>query len=147
MAEHPSDPAAGPSDGVPDAELTAYLDELLSADRAAAIEVRLRESPGLRQRVAGLIRRRDQGGHSVGEIWRRRRLSCPSRADLGAYVLGVLEPAHAEYIRFHIHTVGCRICEANLVDLEQSCRKGEQDPEPRRRRFFESSAGRLADRR
>lgn len=135
-----------PSDDLSDVELAGYLDELLPAPRAAAIEARLRESAALRQRVSLLIRRRDQGGHTVGEIWRRRRLSCPSRSDLGAFVLGVLDAGRADYIRFHIHTVGCRPCEANLTDLEQSTSKVDRAAEPRRQRFFESSAGQLARR-
>lgn len=139
--------SANSADDVSDVELAGYLDELLPAEQAAAIEARLRVSAALRQRVTSLIHRRDQGGHTVGEIWRRRRLSCPSRSQLGAYVLGVLEPAHAEYVRFHVHTVGCRFCEANLTDLEQSSRKADPAAEPRRQRFFESSAGRLAERR
>jgi hypothetical protein len=135
------------SSDISDVELAGYLDELLPSERASAIESQLRESAALRQRVSGLIHRRDQGGHSVGEIWRRQRLSCPTRSDLGAYVLGVLEPAHADYLRFHVHTVGCRFCEANLTDLEQSQKKADAGAEPRRKRFFESSAGQLANRR
>jgi hypothetical protein len=130
---------------VSDTELAGYLDELLPAVRASAIEARLRESAALRQRVSGLIRRRDQGGHTVGEIWRRRRLSCPPRSVLGAYVLEVVDPRYADYIRFHVHTIGCRLCEANLTDLEQS--RKDANTEPRRQRFFESSAGQLAKRR
>jgi len=136
-----------PHDDVSDVELAGYLDELLPAQRAAAVEAKLRESAALRQRVSVLIRRRDQGGHTIGEIWRRRRLSCPSRSDLGAFVLGVLDAARADYIRFHIHTIGCRLCEANLMDLEQASKKADQTVEPRRQRFFESSAGQLAKKR
>jgi hypothetical protein len=126
-----------------DVELAGYLDELLPGDRAAAVEAALRESAALRQRVSGLIRERDQGGHSIGEIWRRQRLSCPSRSDLGTYLMGVMEPARADYVRFHIHEIGCRFCEANLVDLENASKQVDREAEPRRQRFFESSAGRL----
>jgi len=134
-----------PSDSVhlSDVELAGYLDELLPNDRAVAIEAALRGSASLRQRVAGLIRERDQGGHSIGEIWRRQRLSCPTRSDLGAFLMGVMDPARADYVRFHIHEIGCRLCEANLVDLQAASSKVDQDTEPRRQRFFESSAGRL----
>jgi hypothetical protein len=126
-----------------DVELAGYLDELLPGDRAAAVEAALRESAALRLRVSGLIRERDQGGHTVGEIWRRQRLSCPSRSDLGAYLMGVMEPARADYVRFHIHEIGCRFCEANLTDLESATKQVDREAEPRRKRFFESSAGRL----
>jgi hypothetical protein len=134
-----SDPIAN----ISDVELAGYLDELLPTDRAVAVETALRESPALRQRVSGLIRERDQGGHTIGEIWRRQRLSCPTRSDLGAFLMGVMEPARADYVRFHIHEIGCRFCEANLVDLETAAKQADTGAEPRRQRFFESSAGRL----
>jgi hypothetical protein len=134
-----------PSDSLyfSDVELAGYLDELLPNDRAAAVEAALRDSAALRQRVSGLIRERDQGGHTVGEIWRRQRLSCPTRSDLGAYLMGVMERERADYVRFHIHEIGCRVCEANLADLEAASKQVDRDAEPRRQRFFESSAGRL----
>jgi anti-sigma factor RsiW len=125
-----------------DDELVAYLDEMLSADRMAALEAALRKSDSLRQRLAATNRRRDVGVHSVGEIWRRKRLSCPSRTQLGSFLLGTLDSELAAYIDFHIRSVGCRICAANLHDLQESSKVSGDAPE-RRRRFFESSAGTL----
>ncbi len=130
------------SDAHSDADLLAYLDEMLPAERMTAIESDLRRNEALRLRVASLSRRRDDGIHSVGEIWRRRRLSCPTRKHLGGFLLGTLEPSLAEYVEFHLRSVGCRICAANLDDLERSTRTGGAATD-RRRRFFESSAGHL----
>lgn len=125
-----------------DTELLAYLDEMLPVEEMTAVERALRASEPLRLRAAGLVRRRDQGAHSVGEIWRRLRLSCPSRSQLGGFLLGTLEADFAEYIEFHLRTIGCRFCAANLADLQQAL-----DATPaaasRRRKFFESSAGYL----
>jgi hypothetical protein len=132
-------------DSFTDAELLAYLDEQLPSDRAACVERALRVSAAERQRVTLLARRRDQGGHSVGEIWRRRRLSCLTRGQLGSYLLGILEPELTTYIEFHLQTVGCRVCAANLQDLQTS-RGTESESHQRRRRFFESSAGLLRTR-
>ena len=101
-----------------------------------------RRSDSLRQRLAAMNRRRDVGMHSVGEIWRRNRLSCPTRTQLGSFLLGTLNTDLTSYIDFHIRSVGCRICAANLHDLEQASRSSNEAPE-RRRRFFESSAGTL----
>ena len=82
---------------ISDAELLAYLDEMLAPERAAVIEKELRASTALRQQAGVLARRRDQGGHTVGEIWRRERLSCLSRSQLGSYLLGTLDPGlHVE---------------------------------------------------
>jgi len=94
---------------ITDDELLAYLDEMLPADRATAIEAELRTSAPLRQKAALLSRRRDAGGHTVGEIWRRRRLSCLSRSQLGGYLLGTADEGLADYIEFHLRSVGCRV--------------------------------------
>jgi hypothetical protein len=127
-----------------DDDLLAYLDEMLPADRMVAIEADLRKDEALRLRVAAVARRRDQGAHSVGEIWRRLRLSCPTRNQLGSFLLGTLDPTLTEYIEFHLRSVGCRLCAANLDDLESSM-KAAPETSDRRRRFFESSAGHLRD--
>ena len=128
--------------GPTDHDLLGYLDEMLPADRMAAVERQLRDSEPLRRRAAALSRRRDDGVHSVGEIWRRLRLSCPQRSELGDFLLGTQEDGAAEYIDFHLRTVGCRFCLANLADLEETLRSAPEAA-PRRRRFFESSAGYL----
>ena len=125
-----------------DRELTAWLDELLPAERMAAFENQLRLDSGLRARVAVVIRHRDQGGNSIGEIWQRSRLSCPVRTELGGYLLGTLSSDVTAYIEFHLKTIGCRVCQANLLDLEEQSTQSGQVPD-RRRRFFESSAGLL----
>lgn len=131
-----------------DDELLSYLDEMLPFQRAAEIEQALRDSASMRQRAALLVRRRDQGGHTVGEIWRRERLSCPTRSRLGSYLLGTLDAQLVDYIEFHLDTVGCRICVANVEDLRAAAASAAEDAErsQRRRRYFESSAGQLSRR-
>jgi hypothetical protein len=125
-----------------DEELLAYLDELLPPERMADAEKSLRNSEPLRRRLAGLARSRDQGVHSVGAIWRRRRLSCPSRKDWGNYLLGTLPQKLQEYYDFHLRTVGCRFCLANLRDLEQAS-EAAAHTQQRRQKYFQSSAGYL----
>ena len=63
-------------------ELLAYLAEQLPAERMAAIEQSLRTSESMRRELAALARERDQGGFTVGEVWRRGCLSCPTRQQL-----------------------------------------------------------------
>jgi hypothetical protein len=123
-----------------DAELLAFIDEGLPADRMVAVEAELRRSSDLRQRAAALRSQREQQGHSVSEIWRRGRLSCPSRHQLGSFLLGALPDELANYIEFHVQTVGCRLCLANLDDLREAARPGPE-AERRRQKFFQSSAG------
>jgi len=124
-------------------EIEAFLDEALDADKMAAIESSLREDKELLGQVAEVISRRDAGIHSLGEIWRRHRVSCPSREDLGSYLLEVLPGPQQLYLRFHLETVGCRMCQANLEDLQLQQAGGDQGRQARRKRYFESSAGYL----
>lgn len=123
-----------------DPELLGYLDEALDVERMAAIEAELRSSAALRQRVSGLRSSREHQGHSVSDIWRRARLSCPNRRQLGSYLLGALSPDWTEYIEFHLQTVGCRYCQANLADLEEASQPSPAAAQ-RRQKFFQSSAG------
>src|SRR5438132_8023484 len=99
-------------------ELEAFLDEALPIERMAAIEEALRGSDDLQTRLTAINGRRDAGVHSLGEIWRRHRLSCPSRQQLGSQLLGALSDEESAYVTFHIDEVGCRFCRANLDDLK-----------------------------
>jgi hypothetical protein len=86
---------------------------------------------------------RDRGDHSIGAIWRRSRLTCPSRELLGNFLLQVLEGDQADYIEFHLKTIGCAFCQANLADLQARQVEPAGKTRQRRQRFFESSAGLL----
>lgn len=123
-------------------ELRAYLVEQLPAQRMATIEQSLRDSETLRRQLATLARDSDQGGYSVGEVWRRGRLSCLARSQLGAYLLQALDDRQQEYVAFHLQTIGCRVCNANLADLQQA-NASAPEKQRRRRKYFESSAGYL----
>lgn len=125
-----------------DAELEAYLDEALPADEMARIEAALRTSSELAARLAAINARRDAGVHSLGDIWRRHRITCPERTELGSFLLGVLEPGHAGYVRFHLEVIGCRLCQANLADLQQQ-QAATAGAASRTRRYVQSSAGLL----
>lgn len=125
-----------------DDELLAFLDEQLPVEKASKLEESLRDSSDMRQRLAALIRRRDQGGHTVGEIWRRNRVSCPTRSTLGSHLLGVLDDSLSQYVEFHLKTIGCRLCNAVVTELEDS-RESQPAAATRRKRYFESSAGML----
>jgi hypothetical protein len=124
-----------------DEELLAYADECLPAERCVIIEQSLRSHQTLIDRLANLLAGRDQGEHSLGQIWRRDRLSCPSRSVWAAFVDGRLGDGLTQYLQFHVETIGCRVCAANLADLQQ--RDSSTDSEHRTRKIFESSAGHL----
>jgi anti-sigma factor RsiW len=124
-------------------ELEAYLDEALPVAQMTRLEQTLRGNADLRARLAELVARRDAGVHSLGAIWRRHRLSCPARDQLGSYLLGAMEPAESAYVAFHLETIGCRYCQANLEDLKARQQAEDRQLADRRRRYFQSSAGLL----
>jgi hypothetical protein len=126
------------------AELEAFLDEALPIERMTAIEEALRHDEGLQHRLTETNGRRDAGVHSLGEIWRRHRLSCPTREQLGSFLLGVLPTDAGDYVKFHLETVACRCCAANLDDLrDQQSAADAGTSHERRRRYFQSSVGHL----
>lgn len=127
-------------------ELEAYLDEALPSAEMARIEKAARNAPELTQRLAAIHARRSAGVHSLGEIWRKHRLSCPTREQLGSFLLGVLPEPFAQYIAFHLEISGCRYCQASLADLQSQQADADQTAEVRRRKFFQSSAGYLRSR-
>jgi hypothetical protein len=125
-----------------DAELAAFLDEALPAARCSQLEHELRSNAELRNRLIEVRGRETAGLHTIGAIWRRSRLSCPSRTELGQLLLGTLESAAADYIRFHLDEIGCRYCQANLADLQAASEPSEA-PTQRRQRYFQTSVGHL----
>ncbi len=128
------------------AELEAFLDEGLPTERMAEIEETLRRDPVLAARLGTINARRNAGVHTLGEIWRRRRVSCPSREELGSLLLGVLDDEQTAYIQFHIEVVGCRLCQANREDMARKQAEDSAGTQRRRKKYFQSSAGLLAKR-
>lgn len=122
------------------AELEAYLDEALDAERASQIEKALRENPALGRQLAEINARRDSGVHSLGDIWRRQQLGVPSRETLGSYLLGILDEAHANYIRFRIEVLRCPFTIANLRDLQEQAAAATPVRETRKRRYLNSTS-------
>jgi hypothetical protein len=127
------------------AELAAFLDEDLPQERMVSIEQALRDNPALGERLTSIVGERDAGVHTVGAMWRRNRLSCPTREQLGSFLLDVLDAGHMQYVRFHLQTVGCRVCNASLADLRSAhAADTAAEIETRRKKYFQSSAGYLS---
>ncbi len=131
------------NDLLSDSVLHAFLDDLLPESQMIELEHRLRSDTNLTNRLTALISGRDQGVHSIGEIWRRHRISCPTREELGSYLLGAMMEDQASYIEFHIQHVGCRFCQSNLDDLRRQQTAEPKESEMRRQKYFQSSVGRL----
>ncbi len=113
-------------------QLHAYLDDALTESEMARVEQSLRESDALRRSLRQAMQERDRGEHSLGAIWRRERLTCPTREELTSYLFQVLDEARQDYIDFHLQSVGCPFCTANLADLH--ARQKESDPQAKERR-------------
>ena len=120
--------------------LRAYLAEALAPEEMARVEKALRQSSGLRERLEDVRRERgDAGLHTLGAIWRRARLTCPSREQLGSFLLEALDPDLAAYIAFHLDVVACPYCQANLADLRGRSAQAPDAAQTRRRRIYHSS--------
>lgn len=59
------------------------------------------------------------------EVWETRRLSCPERDTLAAFVQESLSPEWFDYVDFHLTTMGCHFCRASYKDLREQL-AGEQ---------------------
>jgi hypothetical protein len=130
---------------ITDVELERFLDDALPAERMAVMETALRADEALQRRLSSVIGRRDAGVHSLGAVWRRHRLSCPTREQLGSHLLGVLDAGWDEYVKFHLEVAACRCCQASLNDLRAQAAAAEEEVTQRRRvRYFQSSAGYLS---
>jgi hypothetical protein len=130
------------SDTPSSTDLEAWLDESLPAAEMARIEAELRTSATLREEVQRRLASRESGVHTLGAIWRRHRVTCASREELAEYLAGKLEIGPRDYLQFHLETIGCRFCQANLEDLRAEQKEGTAR-QVRRKKFFDSSAGLL----
>jgi len=79
---------------------------------------------------------------TIEQVWREHRLTCLKRSTLGAHLLGVLEEPWADYTRFHVETVACPMCRANLDDLAAA--DDERIGLAAGERVFQSSVGFLS---
>ena len=73
------------------------------------------------------------------DIWRLQRFSCPKRSTIGAFLLGTLDDQWRQYVDFHLNTLGCTFCRANLEDLRTENTKSQKSQ--LRARIMESTAG------
>jgi hypothetical protein len=124
-------------------ELIAFLGETLSETRMIEIERAIREDEGLRARLEGLLSQRDSGAEGIGEIWKRFRLTCPTRETLGSFLFNVLSPEETQFIELHLSITNCVYCLSNLEDLKRNQAGVANQSSPRRQRYFQSSVGRL----
>jgi hypothetical protein len=118
LHSHRRDAATVPTP-IDDTTLRNYLADALAPEESARVEKALRDSAELRARLEDVRQNRaDSQLHTLGAIWHRARLTCPSRQQLGSFLLDVLDPELASYLTFHLEVVECPFCQANLADLK-----------------------------
>ncbi|MSR49647.1 MAG: hypothetical protein DWI08_05400 [Planctomycetota bacterium] len=122
------------------ATLDAFIDDHLNEQDSIRVEKAVRESPELHTLLKSIVASRDIGDHSIGAIWRREHLSCPTREELSSYKEEALDTQRIDYIKFHLEIVGCNACQANLLDLN-SAKGPKANPAAREkhRQFLENS--------
>ena len=136
------------STAIDDETLRDYLADRLAPEESARVEKALRDSASLRARLEDVRDdREDIQLHTLGAIWRRARLTCPSRQQLGSYLLDALDPDLGDYFRFHLEVVECPFCRANLADLESQsvAPSAAQASRSRQQRILKSSEHLLGD--
>jgi len=73
------------------------------------------------------------------EVWELVRPTCPKRSTLGKYTLGTLDADWMDHIRFHVDELGCRLCQANLDDMQKQI--DDQAAQSLCDQFMQSSIG------
>src|ERR1700722_10443490 len=127
---------------IDDVMLRENLQDALAPEVSARVEKALRDSAELRGRLEDVRQNRADGQlHTLGAIWHRTRLTCPSRQQLGSYLLEALDPDLAAYLTFHMEVVECPFCKANLDDLKMQTQtsSGASASKTRQHRFLQSS--------
>jgi hypothetical protein len=127
---------------IDDIVLRNYLSDTLSPEDLARVEKALRDSAQLRARLEEVRNNREDFQlHTLGAIWKRGRLTCPSRQQLGSLLLDALDPDLALYFKFHLEVVECPFCQANLADLEaqSQAHSARQASKTRLHRILKSS--------
>ena len=133
---------------IDDAMLRDYLVDALPPETSARVEKALRDSAELRARLEDVRQNRADGQlHTLGAIWHRSRLTCPSRQQLGSFLLDALDPELASYLMFHLEVVECPFCQANLADLKAQSQTTStaHASKTRQRRILQSSQHLLSD--
>jgi len=111
-------------------------------EKAVAL-IKHRSLKQIRKRIAGS--RIPVGPSSVDfenlltDIWKFQRFSCLKRSTIGAYLLGTLDNEWHRYVDFHVNTLGCKFCRANLEDIQSQ--NAKKQSKRLRARIMESTAG------
>lgn len=131
-----------------------FFARMRNRELAAALEISENEIAVVKRRLVqrlrdDLNRSADRPGHAFDEssletdwliqVWESERPSCPKRSTLGKYTLGILPNPWATHVEFHVKTLGCCFCNANLEELSATTASDPSDET--RDRLFQSTIG------
>jgi len=117
------------------AEVSAFI-ERGRADAAAAAHLDACEA--CRLNVDSLENEVLALQYSMSGLWFRERVSCPTPDELASAARGALSPEAADYVDFHVNTLGCRACGAAGAAVDA-------DANPEIRRKSRQAARRVTD--
>lgn len=105
----------------------AYIDGALSPEEADAFTSMAYGDSELRGKIRTVQTEFDYHNHTVGSLWRRNQLTCPSDQDIVDYqrgALAIINPEIADYVQFHLTSIRCIYCISTAAELKQSAAKG-----------------------
>ncbi len=101
---------------------TATAAELVKVDETSVRTLKYRCLNQLRKYIESLNISKDFPFSNLENLltdtWESHRITCPKRSTIGAFLLEKLDPEWFDYIDFHLTTLGCHFCRANLKDLQ-----------------------------
>jgi RNA polymerase sigma factor (sigma-70 family) len=80
----------------------------------------------------------DASSSLLTEVWEEQRLTCPKRSTIGRHLLGTLDEPWKGYVEFHVKTLGCTFCKANIEDLQKQTAEA---PKALEQRVLQSTIG------
>ena len=105
----------------------AYIDGALSPEEADAFTSMAYGDSELRGKIRTVQTEFDYHNHTVGSLWRRNQLTCPSDQEIVDYqrgALAIINPEIADYVQFHLTSIRCIYCISTAAELKQSAAKG-----------------------
>ncbi|MCS6975650.1 MAG: hypothetical protein NZM31_01400 [Gemmatales bacterium] len=133
--------------GITEQDLIDHVEEALPPHKASVIEKAIRESEELMAILNALILARSGEEHSVGAIWERHRLSCPTRDQLSNYLVRAMSDEALTYIAFHLEDVDCPYCQAELEELKNAKQQGKKARGERARKTYHEGVALLSSQR
>jgi hypothetical protein len=128
--------------GFSDARLLAYVEERLSIADTIRLEKSLDADEQLKTDLCRVSGQHVTGELTLAAIWRDFQVGCLNHEQLAAYVRHQLGGGLADYVRFHIDEVGCRVCEARLDELTRlTNNSANEQATPLASKCFNSSVG------